>query len=155
MGRAHVHTSISPTRECQSSIRPTCLRISARETHRLYALTQHYHCIIKSLQTMPCVRKTPCHQYIRHQCMKYSTVHVVDRVEREHTQHASRVLTFSLRASGAVHFTGSFIPSDFWRTSRVNPKSDTLAVLSSAISTFLAAKSLSDGATERERERER
>ena len=91
--------------------------------------------------------------------MKYSTVHVyyrVDRLEQEHTQHASRgTLTFSLRASGEVHFTGSFIPSDFWRTSRVNPKSDTLAVLSSAISTFLAAKSLSDGATERERERER
>ena len=67
--RAHVHTSISPTRECQNSIRPTCLRISARKTHRLYALTQHYHCKTKSQQTMPCGRnslpsvyQTPMHE---------------------------------------------------------------------------------------------
>ena len=54
-------------------------------------------------------------------------------------------LTFSLRASGAVHFTGSFIPSDFCSTSLVRPKSETLATFSSEISTFRAAKSLAFG----------
>ena len=53
-------------------------------------------------------------------------------------------LTFSLRASGEVHFTGSFIPSDFCSTSLVRPKSDTFAMLSSDISTFRAARSLRD-----------
>ena len=55
-----------------------------------------------------------------------------------------RLLTFSLRASGAVHLTGSFVPSDFENTSRARPKSDTFATLSSDISTFRAAKSLQD-----------
>ena len=42
------------------------------------------------------------------------------------------------------------MPSDFCSTSRVNPKSETFAALSSAINTFLAAKSLVVRKKERE-----
>ena len=52
------------------------------------------------------------------------------------------VLTLSLRASGAVHFTGSFVASDFDKISLVRPKSEILAIFPSDISTLCAARSL-------------
>ena len=58
------------------------------------------------------------------------------------TVKAAYELTLPLSASGAVHFTGNFVPSCLESTSRVNPKSDTFATLSSAMSTFRAARSL-------------
>lgn len=49
--------------------------------------------------------------------------------------------TFSLSASGAVHFTGSFPVSCVEEASLVSPKSLTFAMLSSETRTFLAARS--------------
>ena len=51
--------------------------------------------------------------------------------------------TLFLRASGAVHLTGSFVTSDIDKTSLVRPKSEILAILlSSDKSTLCAARSL-------------
>ncbi len=80
----------------------------------------------------------------------YSRISVCGWGERNNTHlypHDSTLptLTFSLSASGAVHLTGNLVPSVLKSTSRVSPKSDTLATLSSAMRTFRAAKSLSRG----------
>lgn len=56
--------------------------------------------------------------------------------------HAKSPCTFSLRASGDVHFTGSLAVSCVEDASFVRPKSLTLAMLSSDTRTFRAAKSL-------------
>ena len=81
---------------------------------------------------------TTVFQNFRHQiCWRISIISHARDINGD-----EKYLTLSLRASGAVHFTGSFVTSDFDNISLIRPKSEILAILSSDISTICAARSL-------------